>query len=112
MRSFCWTLSEHLILWSLCSLDFHNLTLQLHIQNKGEDVFEEIIPFVNGWYWWKYKIQWRQGVHQRRGDTSEKGTCLQQNSWGDDVVEIVASYDSWDCFSSYIYDVKASPVEE
>ena len=30
--SFCWNFSERQILWSLCSVDFHTLTLQLPIQ--------------------------------------------------------------------------------
>ena len=30
--SFCWNFTERQILWSLCSVDFHTLTLQLPIQ--------------------------------------------------------------------------------
>ena len=30
--SFCWNCTERQILWSLCSVDFHTLTLQLPIQ--------------------------------------------------------------------------------
>ena len=32
MCSFCWNFTERQILWSLCSVDFHTLTLQLPIQ--------------------------------------------------------------------------------
>ena len=38
--SFCWNITERQILWSLCSVDFHTLTLQLSIQTPHFLVLE------------------------------------------------------------------------
>ena len=44
--SFCWNFSERQILWSLCSVDFHTLTLQLPIQTP-HSVAPELQVFVS-----------------------------------------------------------------
>ena len=44
--SFCWNFSERQILWSLCSVDFHTLTLQLPIQTL-HSVAPELQVFVS-----------------------------------------------------------------
>ena len=44
--SFCWNFSERQILWSLCSVDFHTLTLQLPIQTP-HSVAPELQDFVS-----------------------------------------------------------------
>ena len=38
--SFCWNITERHILWSLCSVDFHTLTLQLPIQTQHSVALE------------------------------------------------------------------------
>ena len=43
---FCWNFSEWQILWSLCSVDFHTLTLQLPIQTP-HSVAPELQVFVS-----------------------------------------------------------------
>ena len=44
--SFCWNFTERQILWSLCSVDFHTLTLQLPIQTP-HSVAPELQVFVS-----------------------------------------------------------------
>ena len=44
--SFCWNCTERQILWSLCSVDFHTLTLQLPIQTP-HSVAPELQVFVS-----------------------------------------------------------------
>ena len=44
--SFCWNFSERQILWSLCLVDFHTLTLQLPIQTP-HSVAPELQVFVS-----------------------------------------------------------------
>ena len=44
--SFCWNFTEGQILWSLCSVDFHTLTLQLPIQTP-HSVVPELQVFVS-----------------------------------------------------------------
>ena len=44
--SFCWNFSERQILWSLCSVDFYTLTLQLPIQTP-HSVAPELQVFVS-----------------------------------------------------------------
>ena len=46
MCSFCWNFTERQILWSLCSVDFHTLTLQLPIQTP-HSVAPELQVFVS-----------------------------------------------------------------
>ena len=44
--SFCWNFTERQILWSLCSVDFHTLTLQLPIQTP-HSVAPELQVFMS-----------------------------------------------------------------
>ena len=63
MCSFCWNCTERQILWSLCSVDFHTLTLQLPIQTL-HSVAPELQVFVSSLKfsvkrahpWWSLKF--------------------------------------------------------
>ena len=46
MCSFCWNFTERQLLWSLCSVDFHTLALQLPIQTP-HSVAPELQVFVS-----------------------------------------------------------------
>ena len=55
---------------------------------------------------------WCQTVHGRRGGRSERGTCEQENSIEDELVEMVSSYAAWDWYSQGVYDVEPSTEGE
>ena len=55
MCSFCWNFSERKILWSLCSVDFHTLTLQLQnehtLEGGGVGGKGYSLPLI-GYFWY------------------------------------------------------------
>ena len=82
--SFCWNCTERQILWSLCSVDFHALTLQLPIQTP-HSVAPELQVFVSSL---KFSVRTinhyttEPNVSGRyRKASSNLQSCLTDSSW-------------------------------